>query len=425
MELQDRHDSRAALLKPTIPDGPHVLRMGEAERQRSLVEGAAGEPGAADARHDPSLSVRRARVGDLPALTRILDRELLNLPASSAEESDPVRTGMRGLLPFMRRDRAVFVASDDQQHRLAGFTQFRVVGPDQRWVMESLGVDVRDDATPVVEHLVHYAVSAAGMSGVKRLYARVGVGRPIEVPLRQIGFAPYMREAILAAPAVPALAVARGVRIQEQADVWSIHQLYMASTPRQVQYAEALTSHGWDVGAMRRSNGYGCRGWIVADDHLAVGYARAISRRDAHVLEFMIAPDQRYVFPDLIATAFAHLAAMSPRDVYVVVRDYQSECAAFLLEQGFEYMLEQHAHVKYTTASARSSAVAAASFAVEGAEPAAKRVPTFLHGAPDLFYDVEGAGGPDHVARGRWIPSGRGHNRRRRDRSPSGQWSVD
>jgi hypothetical protein len=423
MEIQDRHDHGDALLTQTRPDGQRILRMGEADVQRRVLE-AQHEAGTTLAgRAGQPISVRRLRWTDLPALSRIVDRHLLNQPGSSPDESDPFRTGVRNLWPFMRRDRAVFVALSGSDRHLAAFCQFRIVGPDQRWVMESAGVEERDDADLVVEEMTRYAVIDAGMSGVKRLYARIGAGTSVVVPLRQIGFAPYMRERILTAPAAPERRPVAGVRVQEQADVWSIHQLYMASTPRQVQYAEALTSHGWDVGAVRRSAGYGCRGWIVADDHLAVAYARAISRRDAHVLEFMVLPEQRQVLPDLLATAFAELSTMPPRQVYVVVREYQSESAMILLEQGFEYLLEQDAYVKYTTATARSS-VMAASFAVEGAEPAAKRVPTFLHGAPDLFHDVEGAWRAGSVGIDGWNRSGV-ESGRNGGRSPFGDWSVD
>jgi hypothetical protein len=85
--------------------------------------------------------------------------------------------------------------------------------------------------------------------------------------------------------------------------------------------------------------------------------------------------------------------------------------------------LEQDAYVKYTTATARSS-VMAASFAVEGAEPAAKRVPTFLHGAPDLFHDVEGAWRAGSVGIDGWNRSGV-ESGRNGGRSPFGDWSVD
>ncbi|HVL24778.1 MAG TPA: hypothetical protein VM450_11885 [Thermomicrobiales bacterium] len=333
-----------------------------------------------------SIGVRRLRWRDLLALSRVTDRHMLNQPSSSRADSDPVRAGLRGLWPFTRDDQPIFIAFAEGDRRLMGFSQFKVVGPDQRWLMECVGVDVGVyEIDPIVEELTRHAVFAAGLNGVKRLYARIEAGSPVRTPLRRMGFTPYTREQVWAASVVPVTRPGRDVRAQEQSDVWSIHQLYMASTPRQVQYAEALTSHSWDVNVVLRSSGYGCRGWLVADEHLAVAYARAVSRHDAHVVDFMVVPEHREVLPHLLATVFTELSAMSARRVYVVVRDYQSECASVLMEHGFVLHLEQDAHVKYTTATTRSSVVAAAAYAVDGKEPVAKRVPTFLHGTPDPF----------------------------------------
>jgi hypothetical protein len=334
-----------------------------------------------------SIGVRRLRWTDLLALSRIPDRHMLNQPSSSPQDSDPVRAGLRTLWPFARHDQPIFIAFAEGDRRLVGFAQFKVVGPDQRWVMESVGANVGIyEVDPIVEELTRHAVVAAGLNGVKRLYARIEVGSPARIPLRRMGFAPYTRERVLAASFVPVTGPGRGVRKQEQADVWSIHQLYMASTPRQVQYAEALTSHSWDVDAVLRSSGSRCRGWLVADDHLAVAYARAISRQDAHVVDFMVMPEQRDVLLNLLATVFTELATLPARRIYVVVREYQSESISVLLGHGFVRQLEQDAHVKYTTASTRSSAMVAAQSAVEGKEPVAKRVPTFMHGAPDAYH---------------------------------------
>jgi hypothetical protein len=368
--------------------------MGEADMRSQvsvpLTQTRATEPGGPHI----AIGVRRLRWLDLLALSRITDRHKLNQPSSSPEDSDPVRAGLRGLWPFARHDQPIFVAYAEGDRRLIGFAQFRVVGPDQRWVMESVGANVGIyEAEPIVEELTRHAVVAAGLNGVKRLYARIEVGSPVRNALRRMGFAPYTRERVLAASFVPVTGAGRGVRTQEQADVWSIHQLYMASTPRQVQYAEALTSHSWDVNAVLQSSGYRCRGWLMADDHLAVAYARAISRHDAHVVDFMVMPEQREVLPILLATVFTELSTMPARRIYVVVREYQSESVSVLMEHGFVLHLEQDAHVKYTTASTRSSAMVAVQSPADGKEPVAKRVPTFMHGTPDVFQ----AHGPDDV----------------------------
>jgi hypothetical protein len=367
------------------------LSAHQAEMPNDVPEprGATDEASAArlqDAQH-VRVAIRRSQVKDILALSRISSRYEMNHPGSSRTESDPARATLRGVLPFARNDQPVFVATTEEDRRILGFAQFRVVGPDQRWLAESMGANAGIyDPEPVVSELLHHAIKAAGLDGVKRLYAKVEPNSPLKESLRQNGFTPYTRERVMAASTVPVMAAAQGVRVQEQADVWAIHQLYLHSTPREVQYAEALTSHSWDVDAVLRSSGCDCRGWLVADDYLAVGYMRAISRRDAHVIDFMVSSEHRDVFPLLIATAFRELAALSSRRVYVVIRDYQSEFIPFLYELGFGIELAQEVHIRYTTASVRSSVMAGSYYAADAKkEPSARRVPTFFQGPVDSY----------------------------------------
>lgn len=401
MDNLGRHPARDVLLLPATHD-----RRGEEIAHQAGMHDQAPQPQARSEDLSPSvvqappgvrIEVRRARVTDLLALSRFSSRYELNQPGSSRSDSDPARAILRGFLPFSREDQPVFVATAEEERRLLGFAQFRVAGPDQRWIAESIGANAGVyDSDPVVLELVRHAIKTAGLSGVKRLYARLESDSPLQQPMRQIGFAPYGRERVMAATTVPILPTARGVRVQEQADVWAIHQLYLQCTPRDVQYAEALTSHSWDVDAVLRSRGYGCRGWLIADGHLAVAYARAITRRDAHVVDLMVLPDHRDVLPALLASVFRELATLPPRRVYVVVRHYQSEFISVLQDFGFVAHIEQDVYIRYTTASVRSSVMAANySMAESQKEPAGKRVPTFFQRSADMYQVQEASIAPE------------------------------
>jgi len=334
-----------------------------------------------------SVVVRGARMRDLLALSRFAPGEELDHPASSRADCDPVRGVFRKWIPFSRCQQPVFVASPESSRRILGYIQSRVVGPDQRWLVQSIGTNTGVyDPEPIVTEMVRHVVQSAGLDGVKRIYARVEPDSALKPSLRESGFSPYSRERIMVASSVPEMASAPGVRVQEQADVWSIHQLYIQTTPREVQYAEALTSHSWEVDAIMRSSGHGCCGWLVTDGYLATGYIRAISRRDAHIVDFMISPEHRDLFPHLVATAFRYLVSLPSRRTWFVVRDYQSEFIPFLYELGFGIERAQEAHVRYTTAPVRSSVVQGVQSAVNPAkDPAARRVPTFFHGPIDTF----------------------------------------
>lgn len=296
------------------------------------------------------------------------------LPGSSFEH--PLLTIVKQLLPFTGSERRVFVARSGR--RPVGFVVFRVVGPDQRWVVENISANLGVyEAGPVLEQLLNHGVIAAGLEGTKRLYSHVPTASPMLPSIRRCGFAPYTTELIFASATAPVPAGPTGGRRQVSSDVWSIHQLYIASVPRQVQYAEALTSHTWDL--KRQGMGGSTRtGWLVDDGYQAVGYMRVESCHSAHVLEFVMHPDHRHRFPELIGTVAKDLQGRLARPTYVIVRTYQREFLPHLEELGFTFQMEQELHVKYTTALVRAPAGVSVSFGSDVKEPAAKRVPTFL-----------------------------------------------
>ncbi|HEV2067338.1 MAG TPA: hypothetical protein VGR08_10935 [Thermomicrobiales bacterium] len=335
------------------------------------------------------LHVRKVRWTDAFAISSIRQRYLLNQPNTHWRGSAPTQLSLRRLLPFPSSSARCFVACADR--RLVGYAIFDVIGADQRWVLEGIGANLGIyEAEPVLDELLRVAVISAGLEGTKRLYARVPDGSGILSAVRRSGFTPYAAESILGSTLVPIAHARPGIRRQSPSDLWSIHQLYMATVPKQVQYAEALTSHHWDLRA--RSSGAGrSSGWLVEDGYQAVAYMRAESSPEGHVLECLVHPDHRDVFGDLLATTCADLGVTAARRILVVVRGYQRELLPYLTSMGFVLRLEQDVHVKYTTAPARISVSSALSVGVEVKEPAGKRVPTFLHGQPS-DPSSEGAG---------------------------------
>jgi hypothetical protein len=155
----------------------------------------------------------------------------------------------------------------------------------------------------------------------------------------------------------------------------------MSTVPQPVQYAEALTSHHWDVNP-RFSASVVQAGWLVEDGNRVVAYLRAESRPHAHLLEFMAEPEHRSAFPALVSAALTDLLAMSPRQAFIVARAYQQEFVGTLQDHGFSIQQEQELYVKYTTVAARVQTATVVTFPPQDVkEPAAKRVPTFLKGS--------------------------------------------
>jgi hypothetical protein len=326
-----------------------------------------------------TIDVGRLRWRDLARLHSIQERYLLNQPGRPAAAGQPVAAGLRQLLPLVPSASRVFVARADR--RPVGYAVFGVRNPDRRWVLLGLGANLGIyELQPVWEELVNFGIVAAGLEGTKRLYARIPFGSDLSPVIRASGFHPYASEAVLWAPLGALGPATARVRRQHRSDVWAIHQLYMGTVPQPVQYAEALTSHHWDI-STRVSASSIQTGWIVESGYQVVAYMRAESRPDTHVLEFMVDPGHGDLFPQLLAGALGDLSGMAPRQVYVLVRGYQQEFLRPLLDRGFAIQLEQDLHVKYTTAMARVPVATFVTFPQEVKEPAGKRVPTFLKGA--------------------------------------------
>lgn len=325
------------------------------------------------------LEIGRARWRDLLSLTAIDQHILLDQPRRHPRQSHPVPAAIRSLLPFVPSQQHVFVARGD--HRLMGYALFREASLDQRWILEAVGAAMGVYAAePVWEELLRHGVVAAGLEGVKRLYARIPASSLVRSAARRCGFVPYANEVVYVTAGARPRTPGRRARAQRPADLWAVHQLYTAIVPRQVQYAEALTSESWGVPRGRFRGGYGCQGWLVEEGHQVVGYARVESRPDAHVMDLFVRPDRREVAGDLIETVLARLAAMPARPIYCHVRGYQMEWSHLLEDAGFDLFLSQDLHVKYTTSPSRVPAVESVVFTADVKEPSANRVPTFLQG---------------------------------------------
>ncbi len=334
-----------------------------------------------DSSNEPqiSLDVSRVRWIDVMALRSVRQRYFLNVPVHRLSSGNPVQAGLRQLAPLMPSNDRVFVAR--AEGRPVGYAVFQKQEPDRRWTLEGIGANLGVyEMEPVWDELVRFGVVAAGLEGTKRLYARVPTDAELTSVMRRSGFASYARELVLSAPMMSISQGGTGVRRQQASDVWAIHQLYMSVVPQPVQAAEALTSHAWDIQPKLLSQSL-VSGWIVEDGYQVAAYLRAESRPDSHILEFIVNPDRRELFPRLLAGALADLASMAPRRAYVLVRGYQQEFVEALLERGFLKQLEQDLYVKYTTAFARVPGATVVNFPQEVKEPKGKRVPTFLKGS--------------------------------------------
>lgn len=238
---------------------------------------------------------------------------------------------------------------------------FRVTHVDQRWQLELLSVrDEEDDRA--IDAVLRCAVRDAGAAGARRLFARMPQGVLHERALRRSGFVPYMTEHVLrfSGKHGAVFGDSAGVRRIHPADVWGVHQLYLEVVPRQVQYAEAMTSRAWDDLQPLRRGTRRASGWVVEEHGRIRGFARVSTLESGQVarLDILAAPELRGIAQNLITTAVGEAVSMGGVKCLAVIPGYAQEWSSILEEVGFTDEGLQTAFVCYTTVPARAHMVA-------------------------------------------------------------------
>lgn len=326
-----------------------------------------------------SLRVRSFGLQDIPALIRMPGRLRLDVPdsllAGQAEFVD-----LQAGLPVLRRDRPTYVALADGQP--VGFVRFSPRGPDGRWVATAIAASTGVySPEPVWEGLLEHGVRSAGLRGVRRLYARVPVGHGLLETMKRTGWHAYSRETIFRAERPVAQGhPGRELRKQEPADAWSIHQLYMAAVPRQVQEIDALTSHVWHHDERRKSRrGIRRTGWLIEEEGLIRAFARYSRGPRAQMVEAVFAPEDRAQFGMLLDGIVSQRNRGTP--VYCALRSYMLDAGEELTRRGFVAIGEQETLIRYTTAIVRAPVTDPVHFPVELRPALPSRAPTFLEGS--------------------------------------------
>ena len=140
----------------------------------------------------PTLRIRPYSIADMPAIVRFPGVLRLDVP-DSLLLARPGMPDLPAALPVLRKERPAFVAVADGQ--LVGFVRFSPRQPDGRWVISAIGASTGVYAPePVWEALLAHGVRAAGLRGVRRLFARVPAGHPIVDTMHQSGWVSYSRE---------------------------------------------------------------------------------------------------------------------------------------------------------------------------------------------------------------------------------------
>jgi hypothetical protein len=372
------------------PAQVRVLHLNRSGDRSSVASDHAALQNQPDGHPDPSGPVpdgvvcRKLRARDVRHL--VSNNRLVHVeqPDSLIDRSGPLGVAVRGLRPFNRMrpiTNLAFTPSD----RFLAFAQFRQSPPDRRWTLTGIGLANGLFAPEeVVEELLSFSVIRAGHRGVKRLFVRAADDCPVREAFNRVGFERYMGEEVfLLDGAVSVTRECGQMREQEPTDTWAVHQLYHAAVPREVQFAEAWTSHQWDLPHSKRQK-HGRRSFVLEDGHQIGAYARVRTGAKAASIEVMYLPDYRHALESFCgAVIYRTMRDAGAMRVFIPVRSYQSELVTVLGRMGLVCVGRQDLLVKYTTAKVvtkPSETVILAPADVRERVP--ERVPTFLNRRP-------------------------------------------
>jgi hypothetical protein len=363
---------------------PHLNRSGD---RRPVASDHAAPRNEFDGSHDMAglapegVICRRLRARDLRHL--VSNNRLVHVeqPDSLIDRSGPLGVAVHGLRPFSRMrpiTNLAFTPSD----RFLAFAQFRQSSPDRRWTLTGIGLANGLYAPEeVVEELLGFSVVRAGHRGVKRLFARVSADCPVREAFDRVGFERYMAEELFVLDGAPAATRECGqMREQEPTDTWAVHQLYHAAVPREVQFAEAWTSHQWDLPGSKRMKSRR-RSFVLEDGHQIGAYARVRTGSRAASLEVMYLPDYRHALESFCsAVMYRTMRDAGATRIFIPARAYQMELMSALDRLGFVRVGQQDLLVKYTTAKVVAKPGETVVLApADVRERIPERVPTFLN----------------------------------------------
>lgn len=355
-------------------DAGRVLQFANELPGPRAFDSAASQP-EKSAAHLHNIEIRQLLLSDCGPVSRFPNRCELMYPESACDRPSRFELVVRRLLSGDDSKSPMYVARSSETKECLGMLQCLQQGVDDRWYLQYLASQEEvDDGNTVHIALLEHAIGQAGWRGARRLMARSDSDSPVTGTLRSVGFSAFAHEFVYSRPSVPERTSAKRVRAQEKSDVWSIHQLYLQTTPRDVQNAEALTSHVWDIDSEGRSR----RGWFIPTDTGASAYVRVRTNRRHHLLDAMCLPESMGQMPDLFHAVFHALRNESPRPIYVMVRGYQRELGTLLNSLGFGLETDQLMMVRYTTVPVPASVRPIEAFErLRAVESDARRVPSF------------------------------------------------
>jgi hypothetical protein len=209
--------------------------------------------------------------------------------------------------------------------------------------------------------LLEHLCIQAGQYQMQRVYAALSQRHDeLREVFRQLGFTCFAHQTVmrLEGPDWDQGTTVAPMRPQSHRDVWAVHKLYGATTPRPVQMAEARASRDWKLPLSNSWQQMRRRAWVLgAEDDLHL-YLAMTSGPAAHILTMLVKPEAREQTTMVLRFALGQISDEVP--VYLLLRDYQSDLLLPAGDLGFQPIGEQALLYKQMTVPVRRPLLAPA-----------------------------------------------------------------
>jgi hypothetical protein len=321
---------------------------------------------------------------DLPGILYALDRRarMAGRPFATflcAPRYEETRSGLGNMLNNMMPVRATARTWICEEHwRLLGVAQARPRDDGTSWDLVYLASMTQraTDSVEVLRALMEYAVNAAMMHGMQRVFAYSTEEDDAMSIFHRIGFQRYAQDLLYQreTPLVDGAEVpTRGLgqpemhlRRWQREDVWGLTRLYDATTPRRVQVAEHLGSDELAHQFVPRVRGWHIPGIEPRDESYVVDIGSRLAAwvrvRQGwaglpHQLWLKVHPEHTDIAPEVIRFALQRLCQKgvmggkgpTKNTVICQIRDYEGGAIDALRCEGFTHMDTKAVLVRHLT----------------------------------------------------------------------------
>lgn len=312
---------------------------------------------------------------DLPGIIYAIDRRTRSRQHEFANFVcwlEPVE-GRVLLPPILRNIFPVNPASRtwicEDHWRLLGFAQVRERPAGITWDLSYLASMVNRDVPgdEILAALLEYALGAASMHGILRIFARVDDDLPEMELFQRAGFQRYARQlTYVFDPDKASLDDSLSppsLHRWNRHHAWGLHQLYRAVTPQRVQMAEMLENSEecakLHVGSLRPLPSLISRSdeSYVCDVGVRLGAWLRICRGHGstpHQLSLIVHPEHADLAKPILRFGARRLLEGNVRPIYCQVREYESFTIDALRSSGFEHVLTRALLVRHIALLATS-----------------------------------------------------------------------